>query len=35
MSEENVELGYRLVDALSRGDLDAFLALVDPDIELH
>jgi ketosteroid isomerase-like protein len=35
MSEENVELGYRRADAFSRGDLDAFLALVDPEIEFH
>jgi ketosteroid isomerase-like protein len=33
MSRENVELVYRAVDAFNRRDLNAFLALVDPDVE--
>jgi ketosteroid isomerase-like protein len=33
MSEENVELAHRTVDALNRPDLDAILALADDDIE--
>ena len=33
MSEENVELAYRVHEALKRRDLDALLALADPDIE--
>jgi ketosteroid isomerase-like protein len=33
MSQENVELGQRAADAFSRHDLDAFLALCDPDLE--
>jgi ketosteroid isomerase-like protein len=33
MSEKNVELGYRLYDAFGRRDLDAFLALMDDDVE--
>jgi hypothetical protein len=32
MSEENVELGRRTIDACNR-DLDALLALVDEDVE--
>ena len=35
MSQENVELCHRAADALSRHDLDAFLALTDPDVEFH
>ena len=35
MSEENVAQQYRAADAFSRHDLDAFLAICDPDIELH
>ena len=34
MSQENVEQQYRAADAFSRRDLDAFLAVCDPDIEL-
>ena len=34
MSQENVEQQYRAADAFSRRDLDAFLAICDPDIEL-
>ena len=33
MSQENVELAYRAFDALNRRDLDAFLALMDDDVE--
>ena len=33
MSEENVELQYRAADAFNRRDLDAILALADPDVE--
>jgi ketosteroid isomerase-like protein len=33
MSEENVELLHEAFDAFNRRDLDAFLALCDPDVE--
>jgi ketosteroid isomerase-like protein len=33
MSQENVELTYRAHDAFNRGDLDAYLALMDDDVE--
>ncbi|MCD6015080.1 MAG: SnoaL-like domain [Solirubrobacterales bacterium] len=33
MSEENVELLHRAIDAFNRRDLEAFLALCDPDLE--
>jgi ketosteroid isomerase-like protein len=33
MSQENVELVYRVDDAVNRRDLDALLALADPDLE--
>jgi ketosteroid isomerase-like protein len=33
MSEENVELYRRCVDAFNRRDLDGFLALMDDDVE--
>jgi ketosteroid isomerase-like protein len=33
MSQENVELFWRAADAFNRRDLDAVLALCDPDIE--
>jgi ketosteroid isomerase-like protein len=32
MSEENVELAHRSVDAFNRRDLDALLALMDDDV---
>ena len=35
MSQENVDLVYRASDAFNRRDLDAFLALADPDMEYH
>ncbi len=34
MSEENVELTNEATDAFNRRDLDALLALADPDIEV-
>ena len=34
MSSRNVEQQYRAADAFSRRDLDAFLAICHPDIEL-
>jgi len=33
MSQENVELIYRAFDALNRHDFDAFLAVMDDDVE--
>ena len=33
MSQENVEMTYRGIDAFSRGDLDALLALMDDGVE--
>ena len=33
MSQENVERTQRAVDAFNRRDIDAFLALCDPDVE--
>jgi ketosteroid isomerase-like protein len=33
MSEENVKLAYRAVDAFNRRDIDAFIALCDEDVE--
>ena len=35
MSQENVELAHLASDAFNRRDLDAFLALADPDVEAH
>ena len=32
MSEENVELARKAIDALNRGDLDAVLAFLSPDV---
>jgi ketosteroid isomerase-like protein len=34
MSEENLELAQQGLDAFNRRDIDAFLALCDPDVEL-
>jgi len=34
MSQESVEQQYRAAAAFSRHDLDAFLAICDPDVEL-
>jgi ketosteroid isomerase-like protein len=33
MSQENVELNYRVIDAFNRRDLGAYLALADPEVE--
>ncbi len=33
MSEENVELVYRVNDAVNRRDLDTLLAVADPEVE--
>ena len=33
MSQENLELHYRAIDAVNRRDLEAFLALMDEDVE--
>jgi hypothetical protein len=33
MSQENVELVYRMTDAFNRRDLDTFLTLTDEDVE--
>jgi len=33
MSQENVELLHQAIDAFNRRDLDAYLALQDPDVE--
>ena len=32
MSEENVALARKAIDALNRGDLDALLAFLSPDV---
>ena len=32
MSEENLELARKAIDALNRGDLDAWLAFLSPDV---
>ena len=32
MSEENVALARKAIDALNRGDLDGFLAFLSPDV---
>jgi hypothetical protein len=33
MSQENVELQHRVIDDFNRRELDAYLALIDPDVE--
>ena len=33
MSEENVEVVRKSIDAVNRGDVDAVVALVSPDVE--
>jgi hypothetical protein len=35
MSRENMALAYRAADAFNRHDLEAFLALCDPDLEFY
>src|SRR5436305_13886243 len=32
MSEENVDLTYKALDAFNRRDLEAYLALIDPEV---
>ena len=34
MSQENVESSYRALDAFNRRDIEAFLSLVDEDVEI-
>jgi len=34
MSQENVELALRAYDAINRRDWDAFVALMDDDVEI-
>ena len=34
MSQENVEMVQRAFEAFDRGDIDALVALCDPDVEL-
>jgi ketosteroid isomerase-like protein len=34
MSQENVELAHRAFETFNRRDFDAFLAFMDPDVEL-
>ena len=34
MSRENVELAHQAAEAFNRRDLDAFLALMDDDVEI-
>ncbi len=34
MSQQNVELHHRIIDAFSRRDLEGFIALSDPKVEL-
>ncbi len=33
MSQENLEIPRRLIDAYNRGDIPSFLELLDPDVE--
>ena len=33
MSQENLELAHRASEALNRRDFDAFVALIDPEVE--
>jgi len=35
MAQENVEVFKRAIDAYNRGDIDAFLEELDPEVELH
>jgi ketosteroid isomerase-like protein len=35
MSEENVELVRRTIDAINGRDLEAFMALMDEDVQVH
>ena len=33
MSEENLDIPRRLIDAYNRGDIASFLEFLDPDVE--
>ena len=35
MSEQNVEIVRRVIEALNRGDIDAWLEGIQPDVETH
>lgn len=35
MSESNAEVARRILEAISVGDVDAFVALLDPDVEIQ
>ena len=35
MSQENVDAAHRAYDAFSRGDWEAFVELIDPDVEFQ
>lgn len=35
MSQENVEIAHRALDAFNRRDLETFLGFMDPDVELR
>ena len=35
MSESNAEVARRILEAISEGDVDAFVALLDPDVEIQ
>lgn len=35
MSESNAEVARRILKAISEGDVDAFVALLDPDVEIQ
>ncbi len=35
MSESNAEVARRILEAISEGDVDGFVALLDPDVEIQ
>lgn len=35
MSASNAEVARRILEAISEGDVDAFVALLDPDVEIQ
>ena len=35
MSESNAEVARRILEAISEGDVDAFVPLLDPDVEIQ
>jgi ketosteroid isomerase-like protein len=35
VSESNAEVARRILEAISEGDVDAFVALLDPDVEIQ